>query len=70
MRNFNLTSKMGTIIYIVGLVLAIIAALEIFKLNGDMIKKIIAIVVVLLTSWVGLAVYFFFARTRIAEWVK
>ena len=70
MRNFNLTSKMGTIIYIVGLVLAIIAALEIFKLNGDMIKKIIAIVVVLLTSWVGLAGYFFFARTRIAEWVK
>lgn len=60
----------GTIIYIVGLVLAAITALEIFKLKGDMAKKVIAIVLILITSWVGLAVYYFYARTRIANWVK
>ena len=60
----------GTIIYVVGLVLAAIAALEIFKLKGDLAKKVIAIVLVLITSWVGLAVYYFYARTRIANWVK
>lgn len=58
------------IIYIIGLVLCIKAIMEIFALAGEMPKKIIAAVVVLLTSWIGLAVYYFYAREKMAEWVK
>lgn len=60
----------GTIIYIIGIVLSIMACVEIFKLQGDFIKKLIFVVLILLTSWIGLAVYYLYARTRIGEWVK
>jgi hypothetical protein len=58
------------IIWVVGLVLAIMAALEIYRLEGDMIKKVLFIVLLLLTSWIGLAVYYLLARKEIANWVK
>ncbi len=60
----------GFIIWIVGLVLAIKAALEIYRLEGDMLKKVLFIVLVLCTSWIGLLVYYLIARDKMAEWVK
>uniref|UniRef100_UPI0040575F66 hypothetical protein n=1 Tax=Alistipes sp. TaxID=1872444 RepID=UPI0040575F66 len=60
----------GFIIWIVGLVLAIKAALEIFHLEGDMVKKLLFIILLLCTSWVGLLVYYLFARDNISQWVK
>ena len=61
---------MGTIIYIVGLVLAVMAVLDIFKKNISTPWKIIWIVLVLVTSWIGLAVYYFFAKNKIEDWSK
>lgn len=60
----------GFIIWIVGLVLAIKAALEIFHLEGDMVKKLLFIILLLCTSWVGLLVYYLFARDNMSQWVK
>ena len=60
----------GFIIWIIGLVLAIKAALEIYQLNGDTLKKVLGIVILLCPSWVGLAVYYLFAREKMAQWVK
>lgn len=60
----------GTIIWIIGLILCIKAALEIWNLPVDTAKKLLAIVVLLLTSWVGLVVYYFFARGKMADWLK
>lgn len=60
----------GLIIWIVGLVLSIKAALEIYRLEGDFIKKVLFIVLVLCCSWIGLAVYYFYAKDKIAQWVK
>ena len=60
----------GFIIYIIGLVLCIKAVLEILALNGDMAKKLIAAILIVITSWVGLAVYYFYARENMAQWVK
>lgn len=60
----------GFIIWIIGLVLAIKAALEIYRLEGDFIKKLLFIILVLCTSWLGLCVYYFFAREKMIEWVK
>ncbi|MBQ8205270.1 MAG: hypothetical protein IJZ78_05560 [Alistipes sp.] len=60
----------GFIIYIIGLVLCIKAVLEILALNGDMPKKLIAAILIVITSWIGLAVYYFYARENMAQWVK
>ncbi len=60
----------GLIIGIIGLVLTIMAALEIYRLEGDMLKKILFIVLLLITNWIGLVVYYLFARKEIANWVK
>ena len=58
------------IIWIIGVVLTIKAAIEIWGISGDAFKKIVFIVLLLLTSWIGLAVYYLFAKKRIAGWVK
>lgn len=58
------------ILWIIGIVLAVKAALEILKLEGDTIKKLLAVIVLVITNWVGIAVYYFWARERIAQWVK
>ena len=52
----------GTIVWLIGLVCAIWCVLDIFKKNISTGGKVIAAVVVLLTSWVGLAVYYFYGR--------
>ncbi len=44
---------MGTILYLVGLVCAVLAVLDIFKKNISTVGKVIASVLVLLTSWWG-----------------
>ncbi len=61
---------MGTIIYIVGLVLAVMAVLDIFKKNISMGWKLVWTLLVLATSWVGLAVYYLVAKNKIEEWCK
>lgn len=61
---------MGTILYIVGLVCAIWCVLDIFKQNITLPGKIIATVVVLATSWLGVALYYFWARHHLTTWFK
>ncbi|MBQ3175907.1 MAG: PLDc N-terminal domain-containing protein [Bacteroidales bacterium] len=61
---------MGTIIYIAGIVLAIMAVIDILKKNISAPWKIIWIVLVLVTSWIGIAVYYLFAKNRIEGWCK
>lgn len=60
----------GTIIWLIGLVCAISCVLDIFKKNISTAGKIITAVIVLLTSWVGLAVYYFYARYHLEEWFR
>lgn len=52
----------GFIIWIIGLVLTIKAGMEIWKTNGDMAKKLLFIVLIIITSWLGLAFYYFYAK--------
>ena len=61
---------MGTILYLVGLVCAVLAVLDIFKKNISTAGKVIASIVVLLTSWLGFAVYYFYAKDHLQEWFK
>ncbi len=61
---------MATIIYIIGVVLSIAAVLDILKKPISLVGKIVTAVLVLCTSWVGLAVYFLYAKDHLTEWFK
>lgn len=61
---------MATIIYIIGLVLAVLAVIDIFKKPISLVGKIVTAAIVLLTSWVGLIVYFLYAKNHLTEWFK
>ena len=60
----------GIIIYIIGLVLAVKAVLEILKMPIGLVGKIISSVLVLSCSWLGLAVYYFYAKDKLVDWFK
>lgn len=60
----------GFIIWLVGLILTIKAAIEIWKLNADTVKKLLAIILIVLTSWIGLAFYYFYGRDKMPAWLK
>ena len=56
----------STIVYIVGVVLAIWCVLDIFKKQKlGLIGKILVSILVLATSWIGLAVYYFILRDKL-----
>ena len=61
---------MGTIIWIVGIVCTVLAIGDVFKKNITTIGKIIMTVLLLLTSWIGLALYYFWAKNHVTEWFK
>lgn len=61
---------MATIIYLIGIVLAVIAVLDIIKKPISLVGKIICAVIVLATSWIGVAVYFLYAKDRLTKWFK
>ena len=61
---------MGSIIYCIGVVLSILAAIDIAKKPISLVGKIISIILVLATSWIGLAVYYLYAKDHITEWFK
>lgn len=61
---------MGTILYLAGLVCAIWCVIDILKQPIGLIGKLITAVVVLATSWVGLLLYYFWARHHLTSWFK
>ena len=61
---------METIIWLAGVVCAIWCVLDISKKPIGMIGKLIVSIILLATSWLGLAVYYFWARHHITEWFK
>lgn len=60
----------GFIVWIIGLMLTVKAALEIWKLSGDTAKKLLFILVIVLTSWLGLIFYYFYGKERMPNWMK
>lgn len=60
----------GFIIWAIGLVLTVKAALEIWKLKADAVKKLVVVVLLLLTSWLGLAFYNLYGKERMGDWLR
>ena len=61
---------MASLVYLVGVILCIIPVLDILKKPISLVGKVISCVLVLATSWIGLLVYFLFARDRLTQWFK
>ena len=61
---------MGTIIWLAGLICAIWCVLDIFKKPVGLVGKLVMTIIVLATSWVGLALYYFWARNKMTAWFK
>ena len=60
----------GFIIWIIGLILAIKAVLEIMQWKVDGVKKLLVAILVLLTSWIGLIFYYFWGRDNLHSMLK
>ena len=60
----------GFIIWIIGLILAIKAVLEIMKWKVDGVKKLLVAILVLLTSWIGLIFFYFWGRDNLPQMLK
>ncbi|MBQ9138876.1 MAG: PLDc N-terminal domain-containing protein [Alistipes sp.] len=58
---------MGTLLYLLGTVLGIYAVYEIFtkKPGTELLPKLLWSVVVLCTSWIGIALYYFYLRDKL-----
>ena len=59
-----------TILYIVGVILGVLAVLEILSQPINLLAKILVIACVLLTSWIGLAVYYLLLRGNLTRWFR
>lgn len=61
---------MGVLLYVIGIVCAIWCVIDIFKKNIGVLLKLVIAILVLATSWIGLAVYYFLIRNNIEKWAK
>ena len=61
---------MASLIYIIGVVLSVLAVLDIIKKPISLVGKVITAIIVLCTSWIGLAVYYLYATDHLTEWFK
>ena len=53
------------IVYILGIIAAIWCVLDILKKNIGLVPKILLIILVLVTSWIGFVVYYFFLSKKL-----
>ena len=60
----------GFIIWIIGLILAIKAVLEIMQWKVDGVKKLLVAILVLLTTCIGLILYYFWGRDNLPSMLK
>lgn len=60
----------GFIIWVIGMILTIRAAFEIARYDVSLWKRIVAIIILVSTSWVGLLFYYLLARDRMESWLE
>ena len=59
-----------TILYVVGVILGVVAVLEILGQPISLLGKIITIAIVLILSWIGIAIYYLLLRGNLTKWFK
>lgn len=58
------------IVNVIWVLLLIKAGIEIWHMNFSQEKRLLVIVILLVTNWVGICVYYFYARNKLEEWLK
>lgn len=61
---------MASIIYIIGLLVTIIAIFDISKKAIPTSGKVMFSIILVITSWIGIIVYYLFVRNRITNWFR
>lgn len=60
----------ASIIYVVGVILGVVAVLEILSQPINILSKIIISILVVITSWVGITVYYLLLRGNLTRWFR
>lgn len=60
----------ATIIYVVGVILGVLAVLEILSQPINVLTKILISILVVITSWIGIAVYYLLLRGNLTKWFR
>ena len=58
------------IMLFIGVVLCVKPVLEIMKWPVDGVKKLLVAIIILLTSWIGICVYYFWGRENLPQILK
>ena len=58
------------ILWIIGVILCVKAIMEIWNMPLSGLAKVIAIFILLMTSWLGLIIYYLVGRKNLPEWLK
>lgn len=59
-----------TIIWLIGTICTVWCVLDLFKKPIGIIGKLIVGIFLLCTSWLGLALYYFWIREKVTSWFK
>lgn len=71
MQKINNTHIMlSAILYLLGAALGVVAIFEILKMPISTAGKVICIFLLLVMSWLGLAIYYLFARQNLVRWFR
>lgn len=61
---------LSAILYLLGAALGVVAIFEILKMPISTAGKVICIFLLLVMSWLGLAIYYLFARQNLVRWFR
>lgn len=61
---------LSAILYLLGAALGIVAIFEILRMPISTMGKVITIFLLLVLSWLGLALYYLFARHNLVRWFR
>ena len=61
---------LGFIIWLIGVILAVKAVLDILKWNINPIVKILVAILLLATSWIGLIIYYIWGKDNLERLLK
>lgn len=61
---------LSAILYLLGAALGIVAIFEILRMPISTMGKVITIFLLLALSWLGLALYYLFARHNLVRWFR
>lgn len=62
--------SLSFIIWVIGVILAIKAILEILKWDINAIIKLLLIIVLICTSWIGLIIYYLWGKNNLPKLLK